>query len=119
MDKVSYYDIASYDRRHQVEDEDKVENLVSSMLAEGWIGDPLVVDEQYGAMLAGVHRMAALDILEENYREEAFDLLQSIPVVFVELEEHDPFILMDDDDVEEALRDEGYDIAADIIERGI
>jgi hypothetical protein len=44
---------------HGVTDREKVDTLVSSMIADGWVGAPVVVDG-YSA-LTGVHRLAAAD----------------------------------------------------------
>lgn len=42
---------------HEVEDAAKVETLAEAMVADGWVGAPLVVWDD--ALLTGVHRYAA------------------------------------------------------------
>ena len=50
-------------------DETKVLGLASSMLEDGWQGSPILVHEKQGMLITGSHRLAALRLIEQRYRD--------------------------------------------------
>lgn len=72
-----------YQPFHGVQDQDKLESLVASMAANGWVGDPIVVDGEDA--LTGSHRLAAAEIV--NDRWEAGDDVQFVEIETVDLDE--------------------------------
>lgn len=71
---MTYYRIASYSTINDVEAA-KVRALADSMLADGWVGCPILVCG--GALLTGSHRLAALRLIAEEH-EDAEVLTQDV-----------------------------------------
>lgn len=55
--RMNYYDIQCFAEINEV-DESKVDELVSSMLSNGWQGMPILIIGE--SLLTGSHRLAAL-----------------------------------------------------------
>jgi len=83
-----YDRIRGEERLHDVEDPRLVVRLAESIRQKGWNGPPLVMwgPTSYGntLMLTGVHRMAALDLLDEQDPE---GIPEKIPVAVVDQRE--------------------------------
>lgn len=67
---MKYESIRSYERINNTDDT-KVNELVKSMLENGWQGCPILV---YGeSLLTGCHRMAALDKIYQMYMDDEIE----------------------------------------------
>jgi len=47
---------------------DRVEELVTSMITDGWQGAPILVDSGTGSLITGSHRLAALMVIKDRYK---------------------------------------------------
>ena len=61
---MKYWDIAGMPLINDV-DETKVREIADSILKNGWVGCPILVYD--GRLMTGSHRLAALNMLAEDY----------------------------------------------------
>lgn len=64
---------------HEIRDRAKVEEIAASMMVNGWVGAPIVVDGFEG--ITGVHRLAAADLVNEWYESYKSDRQIEVPTI--------------------------------------
>lgn len=100
---------------HEVTDEAKVEAIVESMRANGWIGRPILVDDEDANEMrafTGTHRLAAAELA--GIEPEVYSLEGNGTDVGALM-----FDCIDDDDRLEVIENGGDEIAIEIMHKEI
>jgi len=95
-------------------DENKVEELVNTILRNGWVGAPILYHTSIG-LITGSHRSEALRVIAEMYDNE--DLTEGQKAIVAKIDEDDEYALDVTDIVDEWVEDNDEQIEYDSLGR--